>query len=90
MRREKEKMSDPVDAEPESPQPCAARVDSSPRPPRPPRKRKDESRPSRIKKEAVEPVSEPVDPMFFVGLNDTMKKMVQQERRHRLSNLKVA
>ena len=86
MRREKEKMSDPVDAEPE----CAARVMDEPRPPRPPRKRKEESQPSRLKKEAVEPVSEPVDPVFFVGLNDTMKKMVQQERRHRMSSLKVA
>ena len=86
-------MSDPDNAEPESPQPCAARVTDEPRPPRPPRKRKEEA--SRIK--VVEAVSEPVsesvseamDPMFFVALNVTKKKMVQQERHHRMSSLKI-
>ena len=89
ISREKEMMSDPVNDEPEPPQPCAARVTDEPRPPRPPRKRKEE--PSRIKVvEAVsEPVNEPMDPMFFVALNVTKKKMVQHERHHRMSSLKI-
>ncbi len=29
------------------------------------------------------------DPMFFAGLNTTLKMMVQQERRHRLSSMAI-
>ena len=65
--------------EPESTQPCAPREDSAPRAPRKPR----------VKQEPVESATqEPADPMLFAGLNDTLKKMVQAERRHRLSYLK--
>ena len=78
-------MSEPVNDEPESPQPCAARVMDEPRPPRPPRKRKVEA----VSEPVSELVSEPVDPMFFVALNVTKKKMIQQERHHRLSTLKI-
>jgi len=82
-------MSDPVDVESESPQPCAARVMDEPRPPRPPRKRKEEAFRKKAVEAVSEPVREPVDPMFFVGLNETMKKLHQQERRHRMSSLKI-
>ena len=30
-----------------------------------------------------------VDPLFFAGLNGTLKLMVQQERQHRLSRLAI-
>ena len=81
--------------EPESPRPCAPREDSAPpRKPRKPRVKKEPTteespapRKPRVKKEPVESAT-PADPMLFAGLNDTMKKMVQAERSHRLSNLK--
>ena len=84
---------------PESPQPCAPREEpeSAPKPrARAPRVKKEpESKPKprapRVKKEPVESATEsrePADPMLFAGLNDTLKKMVQAERRHRLSKLK--
>ena len=78
-------MSEPVNEEAESPQPCAARVMDEPRPPRPPRKRKVEA----VSEPVSEPVSEAMDPMFFVALSVTKKKMVQQERHHRMSSLKI-
>jgi len=31
---------------------------------------------------------EPLDPMLFAGLNDTLKRMAQEKRRQRVSNLK--
>ena len=90
--------------EPESPRPCAPREESAPKPraprakkepvespaPKPRAKKEPGSAPKpRVKKEPVEPATqEPVDPMFFAGLNDTVKKMVQAERRHRVSSLK--
>ena len=80
-------MSEPDNVEPESPQPCAARVMDEPRPPRPPRNRKEE--PVRKVEAVSEPVSEAVDPMFFVAPNVTKKKMIQQERHHRMSTLKI-
>jgi len=86
---------------PESPQPCAPREEpeSAPKPrARAPRVKKEpESTPKprapRVKKEPVESATEPesrepVDPMFFAGLNDMVNKMVQAERRHRMSSLK--
>jgi len=85
-----------VEEEPaeESPRPCAPREDSAPpRAPRKPRVKKEPAEKSpaprkpRVKKEPVESAT-PTDPMLFAGLNDTMKKMVQAERSHRLSNLK--
>ena len=89
-------MTDEPAEEPESPQPCAPRENSAPRAPRKPRVKKEPAieespapRKPRVKKEPVESATpEPADPMLFAGLNDTMKKMVQAERRHRLSNLK--
>ena len=86
-----------VEEEPaaESPRPCAPREDSvPPRAPRKPRVKKESTtedspapRKPRVKKEPVESAP-PADPMFFAGVHDTMKKMVQAERSHRLSNLK--
>ena len=90
-------MSGEPAEEPESPQPCAPREEPEPAPPRKPRaprvKKEQESTPKprapRVKKEPVESATqEPPDPMLFAGLNDTLKKMVQEERRHRLSRLK--
>ena len=78
----------------ESTRPCAPREPAPPRKPRAPRVKKEPTteaapRKPRMKKEPVEAATpEPADPMLFAGLNDTMKKMVQAERRHRLSNLK--
>ena len=88
----------------ESPRPCAPREESAPKPraprakkepvespaPKPRAKKEPGSAPKpRVKKEPVEPATqEPVDPMFFAGLSDTVKRMVQAERSHRLSNLK--
>ncbi len=52
-------------------------------------------RPRVVKKKPVEeiepPKADPVvaDPMFFAGLNATLKLMVQQERRHRLSSMAI-
>ncbi len=52
-------------------------------------------RPRAVKKKPVEekepPKEDPVvaDPMFFAKLNTTLKMMVQQERRHRLSSMAV-
>ena len=76
---------------PESPQPCEPREESKPKPRAPRAKKEPESAPKpRVKKEPVESATqEPIDPMFFAGLNDTVKKMVQAERRHRLSSLKI-
>ena len=86
------------DSAPESPQPCAPRdePESAPRAPRKPRVKKEPAteespapRKPRVKKEPVDSATqEPADPMLFAGLNDTLKKMVQAERRHRLSSLK--
>jgi len=82
-------MTDEPAEEPESPQPCAARVTDEPRPPRPPRKRKEEAFRKEVVETVSEPVSEAMDPMFFVALNVTKKKMVQHERHHRMSSLKI-
>ena len=35
------------------------------------------------------PIEVVTDPMFFAGLNTTLKMMVQQERRHRLSSMAI-
>ncbi len=55
---------------------------------------KPRGRPRVVKKKPIEETKEPpkedpvvTDPMFFAGLNATMKMMVQQERRHRLSSM---
>ncbi len=56
-------------------------------------------RPRVVKKKPIEETKEPppkadepvvADPMFFAGLNTTLKMMVQQERRHRLSSMATA
>lgn len=52
-------------------------------------------RPRVVKKKPVEEIEPPkadpvvVDPMFFAGLNATLKMMVQQERRHHLSSMAI-
>jgi hypothetical protein len=54
-------------------------------------------RPRVVKKKPVvekvtpkaEPIEVVVDPMFFAGLNTTLKMMVQQERRHHLSSMAI-
>ncbi len=54
-------------------------------------------RPRVVKKKPVEEIEPPkadhpaivADPMFFAGLNTTLKMMVQQERRHRLSSMAI-
>lgn len=52
-------------------------------------------RPRVVKKKPVveersdTPIEVVVDPMFFAGLNTTMKMMVQHERRQRLSSLAI-
>ncbi len=52
-------------------------------------------RPRVVKKKPVEEIEPPkaaqmvADPMFFAGLNTTLKMMVQQEHRHRLSCMAI-
>ncbi len=59
---------------------------------------KPRGRPRVVKKKPIEETKEPppkadepvvADPMFFAGLNTTLKMMVQQERRHRLSSMAI-
>ncbi len=56
---------------------------------------KPRGRPRVVKKKPIEELppkaDEPVvaDPMFFAGLNATLKMMVQEDRRHRLSSMAI-
>ncbi len=60
-------------------------------------KPKPRGRPRLVKKKPIEEPPPPkadgdpvvADPMFFAGLNATLKMMVQQERRHRLSSMAI-